>query len=53
MGETFSVVHILISGKAAEHRLTKQAGQYVPGILASAAFRQRRPRDVGQPERVI
>jgi len=53
MGETFSVVHILISGKAAEHGLAEQAGQDVPGILASAAFRQRCTRDAGQPERVV
>lgn len=25
----------------------------MPGVLATAAFRQRRPRHIGQPERVI
>ena len=53
MGETLGIVHVLIPGKAAEHGLAEQAGQHVPGILAAAAFRQRRPRDVGQPERVV
>ena len=53
MGETFSVVHILIAGEAAEHRLAQQAGQQVTGVLATAAFRQRRASQIGQPERII
>ena len=53
MRETIGVVHILIAGEAAEHRLAKQPAQQVPGVLAAAAFRQRRTRQIGQPKRII
>ncbi len=53
MSETIGVVHVFIPGETAKHGLAEQPGQHVPGVLAAAAFRQRRPRDVGQPERVV
>ena len=48
-----SVVDVLVTREAAEHRLTQQPGQHVPGVLAAAAFRQSAARQVGQPERVV
>ena len=53
MGQTIGVVHVLIAGEAAEHRLAEQAGQQVPGVLAAAALGQRRASQIGQAERVV
>ena len=53
MRNEVGIVHIRVAGEAAEHRLAQQAAQQVPGVLATTAFRQRRPRHIGQPERVI
>jgi hypothetical protein len=36
MPQALGVVHVLVSGEAAEDRLPKQSGQCVPAILASA-----------------
>jgi hypothetical protein len=51
--ETVSIVHVLIPGQAAEHRLTQRAGQQVPGVHATTTFRQRRASKIGQSEGVI
>ena len=53
MGETLRVAHALIPGKSAEHRLAQQSSQQVAGVLAAAAFQQRRTRQIGQPEGVV
>lgn len=53
MRQTVGIVHILIPGEAAKHRLAKQPGQQVAGILAPAALRQNPARQIGQPERVV
>ena len=36
MPQALGIVHVLVSGEAAEDRLPKQSGQCVPAILASA-----------------
>ena len=53
MCQTLGVVDILIAGEAAEHGLTKQTSQQVTGILASAALRQQRTREICEADRVI
>ena len=53
MGQTIGVVDVLIPGQAPEHRLAQQSGQQVPGVPATATFRQRRTGEIGQPERVV
>jgi hypothetical protein len=53
VGETLGVVDILIAGEAAEYGLAEQTGQQMAGVLATAALRQRRTGQVGQPERVV
>ena len=53
MGETFGVVDVLVTGEAAEHRLTQQAGQQVACVLASTAFRQDTAGQISEAERVI
>jgi hypothetical protein len=51
--QAIGVIDILIAGKTAEHGLAKQAGQQVTGVLATAALRQHRTRQIGQPERIV
>ena len=53
MRQTVGIVHVLVAGEATEHRLAQQAGQQVARVLATAALRQRRTRQIGQPERVV
>src|SRR5271167_322981 len=53
MCQTLGVVDILIAGQAAEHGLTKQTSQQVTGILAAAALRQHRTREIREADRVI
>ena len=48
-----SAVHIFIPGETAEHGLAEQAGQQMAGVLAPAAFRQRRPGQIGKAKRVV
>jgi len=53
MREALGVVHILIAGEAAEHRLPQQPGEEMAGVATSAGFRQRATGQIGQPERVV
>ena len=53
MCQAIGIVDVLISGEAAEHRLAKQARQQVAGVLATAALRQHRTRQIGQSKHVI
>lgn len=53
VGETIGVIHVLIPRKTSKHGLAEQAGRQVTTVPASAAFRQRRGREVGQPKRVL
>jgi hypothetical protein len=53
VGETFGVVHVLVTSEAAEHRLPQQAGQQVVGVLASTAFRQDTAGQISEAECVI
>jgi hypothetical protein len=45
MRKTISVVHVLISGEAAKHKLTKQSGQCMPGVLAPTTVGKRHRLD--------
>ncbi len=51
--QAISVVHILIAGETTEHRPAKQPSQQVAGVLATAALRQHRTREISEAERVI
>ncbi len=53
MGKPFGIVHILIPGEAAEHRLAQPASQHVPRVLAAPALRQRRAGQIGEAKRVV
>ena len=53
MGEALGIVHVLIPGEAAEHRLAQQASQHVPRVLAAPARRQRRAGQICESERVV
>jgi len=51
--QPFGIVHVLVSGQAAEHRLAQQARQQVARVLAAPQVRQRRPGDLGQAENIV
>jgi hypothetical protein len=44
MCQTVGIVHILIAGETAKHRLAKQPSQHVARVLATAALRQLQTR---------
>src|SRR5665811_849474 len=47
------VVHVLVSGKATEHRLPQHPDQIMPTVPARASISQILPRDYHQAEHVI
>jgi hypothetical protein len=51
--QPLGVVHVLVAGEAAEHRLAKQPPDQVPNDPAAPRLGQNRPGQVGQSERVI
>jgi hypothetical protein len=51
--EPLSVVHVLVAGKPAEHRLAEQPAQLVACVPATAAVEELRDRDVGEPEGIV
>jgi hypothetical protein len=53
VGKTIGIVDILVAGETAKYRLTEQPRQQMPGVLAPATFRERRPCQIGQPEGVL
>ena len=53
VAKTLSIVHILVSGEATEHRLTQQPDQCVATISARAGVGQNIARQRRQAERVI
>ena len=53
MGQPFSVVDVLIPGKAAIDRLPQQAEQPVPSVLPAPTFRESRHARRGQVEGIV
>jgi hypothetical protein len=53
MCQTNSIVHILITGEATEHGLTKQPSQQVPRILASATIGKNASGQIGQANGIV
>ena len=53
MPQALSVVHVLISSKAAEHRLPQQTDQRMAAVLARAPIGEHLARYRGQPECVV
>jgi len=53
LAQTFSVVHILVSGKPAEHRLPQQPDQRMATVPAGARIGQRLARHRGQTKCVV
>jgi hypothetical protein len=53
MAQTFSVVHVLISSKAAKHPLPQQTDQRMAAVLARARIDKHLARYRGQPESVV
>lgn len=53
MGQTIGVVDVLVPGQTAEYRLPQQPSQQMPGVPATAAFRQRAAGQIGQPKGVV
>ena len=53
MAQTFGVVHVLVSGKPAEHRLPQQADQRMSPILAGACVGKHVPRHRAEAKSVV
>ena len=53
VAQTFSVVHVLISSKAAKHPLPQQTDQRMAAVLARARIGKHLARYRGQPECVV
>ena len=51
--QPLGVIHILVSGETTKYRLSKQPGQCIPAILASACIGQRITRHHGQADRIV
>src|SRR5450756_336273 len=51
--EPVSVVHVLVSGKATEHRLPQHSDQIMPTVPARASISQSLPGDGHQSEHII
>ena len=53
MAQAFCVVHILVSGKSPEHRLSQHSDESMPAILAGACVGEHIARHRGKAERVV
>jgi hypothetical protein len=51
--KTLGIVHILIAGETAEHRLPQQTDQRMAPVLADAGISEHLTGQCGQPEHVI
>jgi len=53
MAQAFGVVHILVSSEASEHRLSQQADESMPAVLAGARVGEHLARRCCKAERVV